>query len=134
MDVNHDTPTMTKYGLEPFEAVIALMVTRYISDHVSKAELGTIINPRVIRLNPTAEDKADKVQPISTEIDAPKLIALLNDAKAWYQTTGRGYDDELMARFNEAVDQLIEEFDGEQYLLTEPVGFFQYLADLYMKL
>ena len=131
MDVNHDTPTMTKYGLEPFEAVIALMVTRYISDHVSKAELGDIINPRVIRLNPDAEDKAE---PISTEIDAPKLIALLNDAKAWYKTTGRGYDDELMAGFNEAVDQLIEDFDGEQYLLTEPVGFFQYLADLYMKL
>lgn len=68
MDANHDTPTMTKYGLEPFEAVIALMVTRYISDHVSKAELGEIINPRVIRLNPAAEDKADKIQPISTEI------------------------------------------------------------------
>ena len=127
MDVN-------KYGFEPFEAVIALMVTRYISDHVSKAELGAIINPRVIKLNPAAKDTKEKVQPISTEIDAPKLIALLNDAKAWYQTAGRGYDDELMAGFNEAVDQLIEDFDGEQYLLTEPVGFYQYLADLYMKL
>lgn len=124
MDVN-------KYGFEPFEAVIALMTTRYISEHVSKAELGEIINPRVIRLNPAAEDKAE---PISTEIDAPKLIALLDAAKAWYQTTGRGYDDELMAGFNEAIDQLIENFDVDQYLLTEPVGFFQYLADLYMKL
>ena len=31
MDANHDTPTMTKYGFEPFEAVIALMTTRYMS-------------------------------------------------------------------------------------------------------
>ena len=30
MDANLDTPTMTKYGLEPFEAVIELMVTRYM--------------------------------------------------------------------------------------------------------
>lgn len=134
MDANHDTPTMTKYGLEPFEAVIALMVTRYISDHVSKAELGEIINPRVIRLNPAAEDKADKIQPISTEIDAPKLAALLDAAKAWYNTTGRGYDDELMAGFKEAVDQLIEDLDGMRYIQTEPVGFYQYLADLYMRL
>ena len=134
MNANHDAPTMTKYGLEPFEAVIALMVTRYISDHVSKAELGDIINPRVIRLNPAAEDKADKVQPISTEIDAPKLAVLLDAAKAWYNTTGRGYDDELMAGFNEAVDQLIADFDGMRYIQTEPVGFYQYLADLYMKL
>lgn len=131
MDVNHDTPTMTKYGLEPFEAVIALMVTRYISDHVSKAELGTIINPRVIRLNPTAEDKAE---PISTEIDAPKLAALLNEARDWYNTTGRGYDDELMAGFNEAVDQLLSDFDGIRYIQTGPVNFYQYLADLYMRL
>ena len=134
MNENHDTLTMTKYGLEPFEAVIALMVTRYISDHVSKAELGAIIDPKVIRLNPGAKDKADKVQPISTEIDAPKLAVLLDAAKAWYNTTGRGYDDELMAGFNEAVDQLIADFDGMRYIQTEPVGFYQYLADLYMKL
>ena len=49
--MNHETPTMTKYGFEPFEAVIALMVTRYISEHVSKAELGKVINLRVIKLN-----------------------------------------------------------------------------------
>ena len=134
MDANHDAPTMTKYGLEPFEAVIALMVTRYISDHVSKAELGEIINPRVIKLNPDAEDKADRIQPISTDIDAPKLAALLDAAKAWYNTTGRGYDDELMAGFNEAVDQLLSDFDGMRYIQTGPVNFYQYLADLYMRL
>jgi len=33
---------------------------------------------------------------------------------------------------NEAIDQLMEDFDGERYLRTEPVGFYQYLADLYM--
>ncbi len=124
MDVN-------KYAFEPFEAAIALMTARYIFDHVSKAELAEIINPRVIRFKPAAEDKVD---PVSTEIDAPKLITLLNDAKAWYQTTGRRYDDEIMTEFNVAVDQLIKDFDGEQYLLTEPVGFYQYLVDLYIAL
>ena len=48
--MNHELPAMTKYGFEPFEAVIALMVTRYISDHVSKEELGRIVNPKVIKL------------------------------------------------------------------------------------
>ena len=59
-----------KYGFEPFEAAIALITTRYISDHVTKAELGEIINPKVIALK-------DRM-PIHTEIDAPKLAALLN--------------------------------------------------------
>ncbi len=132
--MNHELPAMTKYGFEPFEAVIALMVTRYISDHVSKAELGAIINPRVIRLNPAAEDTTEKVQPISTEIDAPKLAALLNAARDWYQTTGRRYDEEMMAGFNEALDQLMADFEGMKYIQTEPVGFYQYLADLYIAL
>ena len=66
------------------------MTTRYILDHVSKEELGRIINPKVIKLK--------DVEPVHTEIDAPALAALLDAAKAWYQTTGRGYDDELIDR------------------------------------
>lgn len=71
MDANHETPTMTKYGLEPFEAVIALMVTRYIQTKpVSKAELKRIVYPGVFRYYPAAEDKAERIQPVSTDIDA----------------------------------------------------------------
>ena len=128
MDANHDTPTMTKYGFEPFEAVLALMTTRYISEHVTKAELGQIINPRVIRL------KAGKGEPIETEIDAPRLAALLNAARDWYKGSGREYDGELMAGFNDAVDQLMADFDGMKYIKTGPVGFYQFLTDLYIAL
>ena len=124
MNANHDAPTMTKYGLEPFEAVIALMVTRYIQTKpVSKKELKRIVDPGVFRYYPDAEGKEDRVQPISTDIDAPKLAALLNEARDWYNTTGRGYDDELLAGFNEAVDQLIADFDGMRYIQTGPVNF-----------
>lgn len=115
-----------KYGFEPFEAAIALITTRYISDHVTKAELGEIINPKVIALKDWT--------PIHTEIDAPKLAALLNAARDWYQTTGRRYDEEMMAGFNEALDQLMADFEGMKYIQTEPVGFYQYLADLYIAL
>ena len=124
MDVN-------KYGFEPFEMVIALMTTRYISDHVSKEELGEIINPRIVKINPAAEDK---IASIHTDIDAQKLATLLNAARDWYNTTGRGYDDELMAGFTDAIDQLIADFDGMKYIQTEPVGFYRYLADLYTRL
>ena len=41
---------MKNYGFEPFETVIALITKQYISDHVSRTELGRIINPRVIAL------------------------------------------------------------------------------------
>lgn len=44
----------------------------------------------------------------------------------------RGYEEKLTREMNEAIDQLMEDFDGERYLRTEPVGFYQYLADLYM--
>jgi hypothetical protein len=37
---------MKNYGFKPFETVIALITTQYISDHVSRTELGRIINPR----------------------------------------------------------------------------------------
>ena len=30
---------MKNYGFEPFETVIALITTQYISDHVSRTEL-----------------------------------------------------------------------------------------------
>ena len=120
-----------KYSFEPFELVIAPVTTQYIqSKPVTKIELGEIINPRVIRIHPTAEDK--RAEPINTEVDAPKLAALLDAAKAWYQTLEKGYDEELTARFNSAIDQLMEDLDGMRYIQTEPVGFYQYLADLYM--
>lgn len=119
-----------KYGFEPFEAVIALIVTQYImKTSVSKAELSRIVNPRVIRLNTASEDKAE---PISTEIDFPALVALLNAARDWYKGSGRGYEEKLTREMNEAIDQLMEDFDGERYLRTEPMGFYQYLTDLYM--
>ena len=57
---------MKDYGFEPFEAVIALIVTQYIkSKPVSKAEMGKIINPRVIALKDWT--------PVNTEIDFPAL-------------------------------------------------------------
>lgn len=59
-----------KYCFEPFEAAIALMTTRYISEHVSRAELGAIINPRVIKLKPIVLEKTstllDKCQAMKT--------------------------------------------------------------------
>ena len=120
----------SKYGFEPFEVVIALITTQNrTKTPVSKAELGAIINPRVIRLNTASEDKAE---PISTEIDFPALVALLNAARDWYKGSGRGYEEKLTGEMNETIDQLMEDFDGEQYLRTEPVDFYQYLADLYM--
>ena len=115
---------MKNYGFEPFETVIALITTQYISDHVSRTELGRIINPRVIALKDWT--------PISTEIDFPALAELLNAARDWYKSSSRGYEEKLTREMNEAIDQLMEDFDGERYLRTEPVGFYQYLADLYM--
>ena len=115
---------MKNYGFEPFETVIALITTQYISDHVNRTELGRIINPRVIALKDWT--------PISTEIDFPALAELLNAALDWYKSSSRGYEEKLTREMNEAIDQLMEDFDGERYLRTEPVGFYQYLADLYM--
>ena len=122
---------MKNYGFEPFETVIALITTQYISDHVSRTELGRIINPRVIKLNPASENK---VESISTEIDFPALAELLNAALDWYKSSSRGYEEKLTREMNEAIDQLMEDFDGERYMRTAPVGFYQYLADLYMKM
>ena len=116
---------MKDYGFEPFEAVIALIVTQYIkSKPVSKAEMGKIINPRVIALKDWT--------PVNTEIDFPALAALLNAARDWYKGSGHSYEEKLTGEMNEAIDQLMTDFDGERYLRTEPVGFYQYLADLYM--
>lgn len=108
-----------KYGFEPFEAVIAQMTTRYISDHVTKAELGQIINPRVIKLN--LENR--KGESLETEIDAPRLATLLNAGRDWYKGSGREHDGELMV-----------DFDGMKYIKTGPVVFYQFLADLYIAL
>ena len=74
-----------KYGFEPFEAAIALITTQYISDHVSRTELGRIINPRVIAVKDWT--------PISTEIDFPALAELLNAALDWYKSSSRGYEE-----------------------------------------
>ena len=115
---------MKDYGFEPFETVIALITTQYISDHVSRTELGKIINPRVIALKDWT--------PVNTEIDFPALAALLNAAWDWYKGSGRSYEEKLTGEMNEAIDQLMADFDGERYLRTEPVGFYQYLADLYI--
>ena len=65
------------------------------------------------------------------EIDFPVLAELLNAARDWYKQL-RGYEEKLTGEMNEAIDQLMEDFDGERYLRTEPQGFYQYLADLYM--
>jgi hypothetical protein len=113
-----------KYGFEPFEAAISLIPHgTYQPCHEGR---GKIIKPKVIALKDW--------MPIHTEIDAPKLAALLNAARDWYQTTGRRYDEEMMAGFNEALDQLMADFEGMKYIQTEPVGFYQYLADLYIAL
>ena len=117
---------MKNYGFEPFETVIALITTQHISDHVSRTELGRIINTRVIALKDWT--------PISTEIDFPALAELLNAARDWHKIRTRGYEEKLTGEMNEAIDQLMEDFDGERYLRTAPVGFYQYLADLYMKM
>lgn len=37
---------MKNYGFEPFETVIALITTQYISDHVSRTELGILKSDR----------------------------------------------------------------------------------------
>ena len=116
---------MKNYGFETFEAVIALIVTQYIkSKPVSKAEMGKIINPRVIALKDWT--------PVNTEIDFPALAVLLNAARDWYKGSGRSYEEKLTGEMNEAIYQLMADFDGERYLRTEPVGVYQYLADLYM--
>lgn len=108
---------MKDYGFEPFEAVIALIVTQYIkSKPVSKAEMGKIINPRVIALKDWT--------PVNTEIGFPALAALLNAARDWYKASGRRYEEKLTGVLNEAIDQLMADFDGERYLRTEPVGFY----------
>ena len=87
---------MKNYGFEPFEIVIALITTQYISDHVSRTELGRIINPRVIAVKDWT--------PISTEIDFPALAELLNAALDWYKSSSRGYEEKLTGEMNEAID------------------------------
>ena len=95
---------MKDYGFEPFEAVIALIVTQYIkSKPVSKAEMGKIINPRVIALKDWT--------PVNTEIGFPALAALLNAARDWYKASGRRYEEKLTGVLNEAIDQLMADLD-----------------------